>query len=296
MLCEQPISINGILAGCGQCLQCRINKQREWVHRLILEASLHDHNAFVTLTYSDEYLPRLADGKATLAPIDMTNFLKRLREKLKPSKIRYFYVGEYGDISQRPHYHMALFGYSSCEKGRSSFGRRGTCCAQCDRILETWSKGIVDLGTLTPESAAYISGYVTKKMTSKDDNRLHGRHPEYSRMSRRPGIGHDAMYDVASTLLTYGLESQTDVPVSLRHGRRSLPLGRYLRQNLRHLLGREKNAPKETLEKIKDDLQSLREIAFESSQSFSKTVVEQSKGKRLRVEAKRKLYRKEKKL
>lgn len=42
---------------CGQCISCRLNKSRDWANRVMLEASEFKHNYFITLTYSDEYLP-----------------------------------------------------------------------------------------------------------------------------------------------------------------------------------------------------------------------------------------------
>lgn len=103
------------------------------------------------------------------------------------------------------------------------------------------------LGTLEAASAGYVAGYVTKKLTAADDERLLGRHPEFSRMSLRPGIGADFMHDVASTIMQFNLEEATqgDVPSSLRHGSRTLPLGRYLRRKLRVLVGKEANAPQQ---------------------------------------------------
>ena len=42
---------------CGQCLNCKLNKAKEWAVRCVLEASLYDENFFVTLTYDDEHYP-----------------------------------------------------------------------------------------------------------------------------------------------------------------------------------------------------------------------------------------------
>lgn len=193
----------------------------------MLEAAKHSESSFWTLTYANENLP---EG-GTLVPADLRNFLKRLRLVAhfeRGVRLRHFSVGEYGDETFRPHYHLAIFGLGYGE---------------ADRLLveRAWKLGHVYGGDLTPQSAQYIAGYVTKKMTSHEDPRLLGRYPEFARMSLRPGIGASAMEDVAIALNTkHGAASvvQTgDVPLALRHGAKSLPLGRYLRRKLREQMG-----------------------------------------------------------
>ena len=44
----------------------------------------------------------------TLQKSDLQKFFKRLRKKTH-EKISYYAVGEYGDNTQRPHYHIILF-------------------------------------------------------------------------------------------------------------------------------------------------------------------------------------------
>lgn len=99
------------------------------------------------------------------------------------------------------------------------------------------------LGALELKSAQYVSGYVVKKMTHRENPWLQGRHPEFARMSLRPGIGATAIPDVASVMLSLDLETaQGDVPSSLRSGKKLLPLGRYLRRLLRQQIGRDEKA------------------------------------------------------
>ena len=212
MLCKKPVRVGVNAYPCLQCMPCRMNRRRVWKHRIWLEAMKHERNSFVTLTYDDEHLP--AGG--TLVPRDFQLFIKRLRFCLSDVvPFRYYGVGEYGDTSWRPHYHAALFGV-------------GPELAQV--VNKVWGLGHTMSGDLSLASAEYIAGYVTKKMTKKDDVRLQGRHPEFARMSLKPGIGADAMSDVGASL-TGALEryslSPMDVPCSLRHGGKDLPLGRY---------------------------------------------------------------------
>lgn len=100
-------------------------------------------------------------------------------------------------------------------------------------------------------------------MTTRQDVRLQGREPEFARMSNRPGIGYDALHEIASTFLQFNLEdTQSDVPVTLRHGSRLLPLGRYLRRKLRLMVGKDEKTPDEVLELIKAEMRPLQEVQF----------------------------------
>lgn len=228
------------------------------MHRMILEAKVHEASAFVTLTYSDQNLPLNSNGLPVLNPKHLQDWLKRFRKEIWPSKIRFFAVGEYGDASDRPHYHAILFGYHSCRYVQSRYSKfRTNCCDQCDRVRDTWGFGNVFLGTVDSESIQYTAGYTVKKMTKEDDPRLNGRTPEFARMSTRPGLGYDALHEVAHTLMKFNLDERDDVPSSLQHGKKILPLGRYLRQNLRLMVGKEKNAPQSTIEKAQKKMQDV---------------------------------------
>lgn len=235
---------------CGKCIPCLINRKRLWKHRLLLESYCHEKSAFVTLTYNDDHLHYRNDKSGeillqpSLRPKDLRNFLKRLRKAIAPQRVRFYAVGEYGDKSFRPHYHLALFGYEPCWYGETRKQRHAdgkSCCPPCDAIFTSWKHGGIDNATLENDSAAYIAGYVTKKLTNPNDDKartlLAGRHPEFARMSNRPGIAANSLDIIADTLLSqYGpfmLTEHGDVPVSLLHGGVPYPLGRYLRQKLR---------------------------------------------------------------
>lgn len=254
MLCKKPFHKDGLQHGCGQCLPCLINRRRKWSHRLMLECALHKTSAFVTLTY--ERLP-LCESVCTR---HVQLFLKTLREKLAPQKIRFFAAGEYGDPQKglrewNPHYHLALFGYPPCQYGQP-VGTKQCLCPSCRLIFESWKKGRTFNGSLTPDSASYIAQYVTKKMTNKHDPRLLGRSPEFARMSNRPALGTGAMKNIANIVQgnSFALDDITssgDVPNHLMVGMKKLPLDRTMKNKLRLFLGREEGLPDELLEELK---------------------------------------------
>jgi hypothetical protein len=105
-LVDMPIKV-----ACGQCIGCRLERSRQWAIRCVHEASLHEHNSFITLTYNDENLP--ADGSLDVRHWQL--FMKRLRKR-HGSGIRYFHCGEYGSKHRRPHYHACLFGLDFPDK------------------------------------------------------------------------------------------------------------------------------------------------------------------------------------
>lgn len=221
--------------------------------------------------------------------------------------MRYFAVGEYGSESGRPHYHVIMFGFPTCVLGDSSLGRGRCNCRSCDIVRRTWRYGMFHLGTVEFNSAQYVCGYVTKGMTRADDIRLKGRVPEFCRMSLKPGIGAYAMSEVAKVVRKHNLYCEGDVPSSLRHGSRKMPLGRYLRRRLRVECGRDAGAPAETLEKYKEELRPLREIAASLSDAavysegqvneeiFRRLLVEQDAERVRQMEARLKLRERSKK-
>jgi len=301
-MCRNPyMAPGGAAYGCGQCMPCRVNKRREWTHRIMLETKEHPVNSFWTLTYSDENLPTIDNGEAilqTLQAEDLTLFIKRLRSHHLPEKIRYYGVGEYGDQSGRPHYHLALFNFPTCERGVTTVNRRGHCCDICDRVRDIWGKGLVYAGNLEASSAAYICGYITKKLTRRGDVRLCGRQPEFARMSLKPGIGAMFIPEVASALLDHNLERLPDVPTSLRTNGSVQPLGRYCTRKLRAHIGMSENAPSTTIQAQKEKLLPLQEAARALapkglySETLKSLILEANEGKFQRLKSRQSIYKK----
>lgn len=293
MLCEKPYMIGVVPAPCMQCLPCLINRKRVWAHRILLESKKHGDSCFVTLTYNEKHTPT----GGSLSIRDYQLWLKRLRRAISPTRVRYFLAGEYGEKSYRPHYHIALFGISPVVAGGLD-GRGGAAAeAWVDRDGE--SLGYSYVGDLTPESAAYICGYVTKKLSNRGDENLKGKVKEFARMSLRPGLGAGAMDDVARVLENVGIgvdpfKSTGDVPVALRHGRRMLPLGRYLRRLLRANVGfGGKEVPKAAAEGYARELRRMFEedlrVPENTQKSLQKITIDKDYQKRLNLKARHKL-------
>ncbi len=152
------------------------------------EAQSHELNSYLTLTYDDFSLP--VDG--SLQPKDFVDFMKRLRKKLEPERVRYYQCGEYGDDNLRPHHHCCLFGHDfSADRVFLKSTPQGHRLYRSEELEDSWGKGHVWIGDLTFQSAGYVARYCFKKQKygERADDHYGGRKPEYSTMSRRPGIG-----------------------------------------------------------------------------------------------------------
>lgn len=180
---------------CGKCIGCREAKAKAWALRCRLELQSHESAAFTTLTYNNEELPD------TLQKRHLQLFLKRLRKRFKRQaanrNVRFFACGEYGEQTQRPHYHAILFGASE---------------ADAQTVQKAWPHGHADVRPATHASVNYVAGYTAKKYAKLEDlaeeqvdeetgevythtNEKGNKYiyqPPFLQMSRRPGIGGEA--------------------------------------------------------------------------------------------------------
>lgn len=182
---------------CGQCLGCRIDRSREWAMRCVHESKFHARNSFITLTFNDQNLP--PDGGLDKTVIQ--KFFKRLRKQLGP--FRYYACGEYGDTSERPHYHALIFGHDFSEdRVQCSINKQGKTLYKSETLSKIWGFGNCWIGNFNYQTAAYVARYVMKKVLGKDaiDDPRYSRinvntgeliqvEREFALMSRRPGIG-----------------------------------------------------------------------------------------------------------
>lgn len=175
---------------CGKCIGCRLAHSRQWAVRCVHEASLHDRNCFLTLTFDDAHLP----ASRSVNVRDVQLFLKRFRKALSYQniKIRFFACGEYGDKNERPHYHLIIFGYDFADDRVLLRNTPYGPLYISDFLFNLWPYGFHTIGSVSFHSCAYVARYVTKKVYGKNAPAHYlGRTPEFITMSRRPGIAHD---------------------------------------------------------------------------------------------------------
>lgn len=200
---------------CQKCWACQLNYSAEWATRIMLEAKKSEYNFFITLTYDDEHLPILEDiqGKdkntgvhvlykndgtwttGSLLPEDMDTFLNSLRkhfERKNIKGIKYFYCGEYGETTNRPHYHIILLNcpLDIYEFYDTHIDTNYKAHWKSKEVERYWKKGMIDIAELEWSCAAYVARYCTKKISldpNKDCYYEKGQLPEYVRMSK--GIG-----------------------------------------------------------------------------------------------------------
>lgn len=159
------------------------------------EASLHDQNCFLTLTYEDAQLP--ADGSVSRRAMQL--FFKRLRKAVAPTKLSFFYVGEYGDGNGRPHYHAIVFNYDFPDKTIWRRAPSGHYLYRSAQLEKLWTFGNAEIGTVTHQSAGYVARYCLKKVNGQRALNYERPHPvtgelfkvmpEFAGMSTRPAIG-----------------------------------------------------------------------------------------------------------
>jgi hypothetical protein len=200
---------------CGKCVSCRLESARQTAVRCVHEASLHEFNIFLTLTYSDEYI-----GDNRLRYSDIQKFQKDLRNELfqglldgmfpgLPQKeqrglwkslnkerrnelygairVSFLVAGEYGGRTKRAHWHMLIFNYRPHDAKGSHTSDRGDLVETSEFLNDLWGKGKTEFGKVTFESAGYCARYAAKKLVHGKD-KDHDYHP-IARRSCRYAIG-----------------------------------------------------------------------------------------------------------
>lgn len=157
---------------CGECLECRKAKSREWKIRLSEEIKVQKYKYFITLTFSDDYLEKIKQEtedktENAIAKLAVKRWRERWRKKYKKSP-RHWLITELGQTgTERLHLHGILFAEFEINN---------------DILFETWKYGYCDTGLFVNERTI---GYITKYMTKIDI-----LHKDYKAIVlSSPGIG-----------------------------------------------------------------------------------------------------------
>lgn len=163
------------LVPCGKCVVCLQNKRNDWSFRLEQEQRRSTTSAFVTLTYSEKYVPENGVSKRHLQL-----FLKRLRKDV--GKFRYYAVAEYGSRTNRPHYHLIIFTNGEFKESvvRKAWSTRTGECF-----------GICHIGQVTGASIRYATKYVIQRSGSRSEK----LNKPFMLCSRAHGLGSGYLTD-----------------------------------------------------------------------------------------------------
>lgn len=220
-MCITPFTVKkkmtneSIPVPCGKCPECVARRQSGWSFRLMQEDKVSTSSYFITLTYDTRTVPITRNGFMSLNKRDVQLFYKRLRKahvgrgddnNAKP--IKYYTVGEYGETSNRPHYHAILFN------------------ADVSLIQDAWQNGHVQYGTVTGASVGYCLKYMSKRRKipmHKNDDRV----PEFGLMSK--GLGLSYMTDKMMRWHLANLDSR--VYCNLEDGKK-IAMPRYYKDKL----------------------------------------------------------------
>lgn len=164
----------GVPIGCGNCIECRKQKAREWQIRINEELKDHPTKNFVTLTLSNESIDELTEAwkskneseptENDIAGLAIRRFCERWRKKTKKS-IKHWLVTELGDEgTERIHIHGLIW------------------TNDWNKVNETWGYGWTDNGDYVNEkSVNYIIKYIYK---------VDKKHPKFkAKVFTSAGIG-----------------------------------------------------------------------------------------------------------
>ena len=232
---------------CGNCKPCQMHHRECVVTRIMLESAMHPPGwtAFITLTYANA--PLTDKGVPTLRKEDLQDFLKRLRWRFPAKTLRHVSVGEYGEKSGRPHYHLIVFG---APLNRIKDAVKG-CWPEAvenpaypDRSDERWINGLgwSEITPVSLERARYVAGYTMKKWMQRGTVPA-GAADEFTHFSRRPALAQQSAEAIWQSLARHGMDvvltrgnlvrrGQTTVPGYVRFNDRMWPLDSFLKKKL----------------------------------------------------------------
>lgn len=143
-----------VTAACGECMECRKQKSRQWLVRMCEELRTEPNAYFISLTIDDNSYAKLKADTDTgedneIATIAIRRCLERIRRETKKS-IKHWFTTELGhNNTERLHLHGITWGIGTDEL-----------------IKKKWQYGFVYIGNFVNEKTI---NYITKYMTKVDE-------------------------------------------------------------------------------------------------------------------------------
>lgn len=140
---------------CGQCLECRQQKKREWITRLTEELKHNPKAWFMTLTISPEEMKKLSEKYNLKEPNEIASkahrmYLELIRKHTKKAP-RHWSITELGEEKGRIHLHGIFWG-------------------DINILKSCWKFGFVFVGTFVNEKTI---NYITKYMLKQNPYDIH---------------------------------------------------------------------------------------------------------------------------
>lgn len=171
MSCLYPHTIRNprtrkfVTVSCRKCHNCRLQRQSDLEFQCLMSL-LQGYKygtgaAFVTLTYNNDNVPLVLneDGKYyySLKKSDFNNFWVKVRSFYRSKNMyvpQFCACGEYGDSTERPHYHILVFGSNNLE-----FSSIAKMCWKSKNGV----KGLIDSRPLRQGAIRYVIDYILKE-------------------------------------------------------------------------------------------------------------------------------------
>lgn len=193
---------------CRKCLPCLHRRQQEWVSRLTEELRQHDNNYFITLTYSDDYVPVDENGLMCFDNRRIIKLNRDLRKRFqvgrfrnlaeyvisgspeflplpKDQKIKYYITSEYcPNGTHRPHYHAVYYNL-------------GVDLYTAELLFRSlWPDGFITVLPAYESAAGYISKYLCKDVVTEESYTDYLQQSPIAIMSKGLGLSYvERMYD-----------------------------------------------------------------------------------------------------
>lgn len=239
---------------CGKCAFCLTNKRSSWMFRIHHEMRSQDNKGyFLTLTYDERHVKRVADRRLSLRFRDVQLFIKKLRKR--KYYVKYICVGEYGGQTHRPHYHMLLW----------------TDCPTLE-LEQLWKMGQIHFGTLTMRSAMYTLKYIIQPK-QRDVDGIEKTRAQFSK-----GLG---LAYLTNSCYNYHTEDYDSPKMFSVIDGQKVALPRYYRAKIFTKYQLRKEASKTKWESIREERKLMRELIRKGV--WTKTYVSEIRAEQCRL-------------